>query len=184
MMGADGLTLASKIAILNANYVARRLADYFPVLYRGTSGTVAHECIVDTRSLRSRAGVEVEDIAKRLIDYGFHAPTVSFPVPGSLMIEPTESETKGELDRFCDALIAIHEEALEIERGTLPREDNPLKGAPHTAEEIASDDWSHAYARERAAFPAPWTRERKFFPAVSRVDAAYGDRKLVVRVDS
>jgi len=179
MMGAQGLALASKVAILNANYLARRLDDHFPVIYRGAKGTVAHECIVDTRFLRAQAGVEVEDIAKRLIDFGFHAPTVSFPVPGTLMIEPTESETKGELDRFCESMMAIREEAREVELGILPRDDNPLKGAPHTAEEVTGDSWSHAYGRERAAYPAPWTREHKFWPFVSRVDAAYGDRHLV-----
>jgi glycine dehydrogenase len=179
MMGAGGLALASKVAILNANYLAKRLADHFPVLYRGAGGTVAHECIVDTRFLRGQAGVEVEDIAKRLMDYGFHAPTVSFPVPGTLMIEPTESESKAELDRFCDAMIAIREEAREVELGLLPREDNPLKGAPHTAEEVTATEWVHPYSRERGAFPAPWTREHKFWPAVSRVEAAYGDRNLV-----
>ncbi|MEX2582872.1 MAG: aminomethyl-transferring glycine dehydrogenase [Gemmatimonadota bacterium] len=179
MMGGEGLTLASKIAILSANYIARRLEDHFPVLYRGASGTVAHECIIDTRFLRTQAGVEVEDIAKRLMDYGFHAPTVSFPVPGTLMIEPTESEPKAELDRFCEAMIAIREEAREVELGMLPHEDNPLKGAPHTAEEVVSDSWDHPYSRERGAYPAPWTREHKFWPAVSRVEAAYGDRNLV-----
>jgi glycine dehydrogenase len=179
MMGGEGLTLASKIAILNANYVARRLDPHFPVLYRGANGTVAHECIVDTRSLRTQAGVEVEDVAKRLMDYGFHAPTVSFPVPGTLMIEPTESEPKAELDRFCEAMIAIREEIREVEQGTFPREDNPLKGAPHTAQDVIADDWNHPYSREKAAYPAAWTREHKFWPSVSRVEAAYGDRNLV-----
>jgi glycine dehydrogenase len=179
LMGAEGLTLASKVAILNANYIARRLADHYPVLYRGRNGTVAHECIVDTRPFRSRAGVEVEDIAKRLMDYGFHAPTVSFPVPGTLMIEPTESEAKWELDRFCDAMIAIREEIREIELGILDRDSNPLKHAPHTAEVVASDQWERPYSRQRAAFPAPWTRQRKFWPAVSRVESAFGDRNLV-----
>ncbi|MEX2570705.1 MAG: aminomethyl-transferring glycine dehydrogenase [Gemmatimonadota bacterium] len=179
LMGAEGLTFASEIAILSANYIAKRLADHFPVLYRGASGTVAHECIVDTRFLRNLAGVDVEDIAKRLMDYGFHAPTVSFPVAGTLMIEPTESEPKSELDRFCDALIAIREEAREIELGMLSRDDNPLKGAPHTAAEVTADEWNHSYPRERAAYPAAWTREHKFWPAVSRVEAAYGDRNLI-----
>jgi glycine dehydrogenase len=179
LMGAEGLTLASKVAVLNANYIARRLADHYPVLYRGRNGTVAHECIVDTRPFRSRAGVEVEDIAKRLMDYGFHAPTVSFPVPGTLMIEPTESEAKWELDRFCDAMIAIREEIREIELGILDRDSNPLKHAPHTAEVVASDQWERPYSRQRAAFPAPWTRQRKFWPAVSRVESAFGDRNLV-----
>jgi glycine dehydrogenase len=179
MMGGEGLTLASKVAILNANYIARRLDDHFPVLYRGARGTVAHECIIDTRFLRAQAGVEVEDLAKRLIDFGFHAPTVSFPVAGTLMIEPTESEPKHEIDRFCEAMIAIREEAREVELGILPREDNPLKGAPHTAAEVTADEWTHAYSRERAAYPAAWTREHKFWPAVSRVEDAYGDRNLV-----
>jgi glycine dehydrogenase len=179
LMGGDGLTLATKIAILNANYIAKRLTNHFPVLYQGSNGTVAHECIIDTRFLRAQAGVEVEDIAKRLMDYGFHAPTVSFPVPGTLMIEPTESEAKTELDRFCDAMIAIREEAREVELGMLPRDDNPLKGAPHTAEEVTADEWTHAYGRERAAYPVAWSREHKFWPAVSRVEAAFGDRNLV-----
>jgi glycine dehydrogenase len=179
LMGGEGLTLASRIAILNANYIAHRLEEHYPVLYRGIGGTVAHECIVDTRFLRSRCGVEVEDIAKRLMDYGFHAPTVSFPVAGTLMIEPTESEPKTELDRFCEAMIAIREEAREIELGMLPREDNPLKNAPHVAQEVTADAWEHPYGRERAAFPAPWTRDHKFWPVVARVEAAYGDRNLV-----
>ncbi|HET7585469.1 MAG TPA: aminomethyl-transferring glycine dehydrogenase [Gemmatimonadaceae bacterium] len=179
LMGGDGLTLATKVAILNANYVAHRLSEQYPVLYRGQSGLVAHECIVDPRAFKSSAGVEVEDIAKRLMDYGFHAPTVSFPVAGTLMIEPTESESKEELDRFCDALIAIREEIREVELGIANREDNLLKGAPHPALRIAADEWTHAYSRERAAFPAPWTREFKFWPAVGRVESAYGDRNLV-----
>ena len=179
MMGGSGLTEATKIAILNANYIAQRLEDHFPVLYRGRHGRVAHECIVDPRAVKGTSGVEVEDIAKRLIDFGFHAPTVSFPVAGTLMIEPTESESKAELDRFCDALIAIRDEIREIEAGVLDREDNPLKNAPHTAEVVVSDSWNRAYSREKAAFPAPWTRERKFWPAVSRIDNAFGDRNLV-----
>jgi glycine dehydrogenase len=179
MMGGEGLTLASKVAILNANYLAHTLGDHYPVLYRGDQGTVAHECIIDTRFLKGEAGIEVEDIAKRLMDFGFHAPTVSFPVVGTLMIEPTESESKAELDRFRDAMVAIREEAREVELGMLPRDDNPLKGAPHTAEEVAGDEWTHAYGRERAAFPAPWLRDFKFWPAVSRVESAYGDRNLV-----
>jgi glycine dehydrogenase len=179
LMGGEGLTLASKVAILSANYIARRLADHYPVLYKGKNGTVAHECIVDTRFLRPQAGVEVEDIAKRLMDYGFHAPTVSFPVAGTLMIEPTESEPKAELDRFCEAMIAIREEAREVELGMMDREDNPLKHAPHTARVVTADAWDRAYSRERAAFPAPWVRDHKFWPAVSRVESAYGDRNLV-----
>ncbi|MGQ0766082.1 MAG: aminomethyl-transferring glycine dehydrogenase [Gemmatimonadota bacterium] len=179
MMGGEGLALATKVAILNANYVAHRLDPHFPVLYKGRNGRVAHECIVDPRPFKQATGVEVEDIAKRLIDYGFHAPTVSFPVAGTLMIEPTESESKAELDRFCEALIAIRGEMSEIEAGILDRADNPLKHAPHTQEAVVADDWSHAYPRERAAFPAPWTRDRKFWPAVGRVDNAFGDRNLV-----
>ncbi len=179
MMGGEGLTEATRIAILNANYIAKRLEPHYPVLYRGKQGTVAHECIVDPRPLKQLAGVEVEDIAKRLMDYGFHAPTVSFPVAGTLMIEPTESEAMAELDRFCDALIAIRGEAREIESGALSRTDNPLKHAPHTLESVVSDNWAHAYSREQAAFPLAWVRERKFWPAVGRVDNAYGDRNLV-----
>jgi glycine dehydrogenase len=179
MMGGEGLALATKVAILNANYVAHRLRGHFDVLYKGKNGRVAHECIIDTRPLKASAGVEVEDIAKRLMDYGFHAPTVSFPVAGTLMIEPTESESKGELDRFCEALIAIHEEARDIERGVLGREDNPLHHAPHTQEVVVSDSWARGYSRERAAFPLPWVRERKFWPAVGRIESAYGDRHLV-----
>ena len=179
MMGGEGLTYATKVAILNANYVAARLEPHYPVLYKGANGRVAHECIVDPRGLKGSAGIEVEDITKRLMDYGFHAPTVSFPVAGTLMIEPTESEPKGEIDRFCDALIAIREEVRSIERGTSDRDDNPLKHAPHTMRAVVSDAWEHAYSRETAAFPAPWTRERKFWPTVGRIESAYGDRHLV-----
>jgi glycine dehydrogenase len=178
MMGGDGLTHATRVAILNANYMARRLSAAFPVLYRGHNGTVAHECIIDTRVVKS-TGVDVEDIAKRLMDYGFHAPTVSFPVAGTLMIEPTESESKAELDRFCDALISIREEIREIEIGTADKRDNLLKNAPHTLSRVTGTAWTHSYTREQAAFPAPWTRERKFWPAVARVESAYGDRNLV-----
>ncbi len=178
MMGADGLTAATKAAILNANYVAKRLADRFPVLYRGSSGLVAHECIVDLRAWKKH-GIEVEDAAKRLMDYGYHAPTMSFPVPGTFMIEPTESETKAELDRFCDALISIHGEMQAVATGEADPADNPLKHAPHTAAVVCADRWDHAYSRESAAFPAPWTRESKFWPAVSRVDNVYGDRHLI-----
>ncbi|HEX5831539.1 MAG TPA: aminomethyl-transferring glycine dehydrogenase [Gemmatimonadaceae bacterium] len=178
-MGGDGLRLATQVAILNANYIAHRLNEHYPVLYRGQNGLVAHECIIDPRALKGSAGVEVEDIAKRLMDYGFHAPTVSFPVAGTLMIEPTESEPKAELDRFCDALIAIREEIREVELGILDRQDNPLKRAPHTMRAVVSSDWDRPYSRERAAFPAPWTREHKYWPPVARVDNAYGDRNLV-----
>ena len=179
LMGGEGLAHASKVAILNANYIAHRLAPHFPVLYTGRNGGVAHECIIDTRVVKQASGIEVEDIAKRLMDYGYHAPTVSFPVAGTLMIEPTESESKAELNRFCWALTAIREEIREVEDGRLPRDDNPLKHAPHTMEAVVSSEWSHAYPRERAAFPAPWTRERKFWPAVGRIESAYGDRNLV-----
>jgi glycine dehydrogenase len=179
LMGGPGLELASKVSILNANYIAKRLESHFPVLYKGDHGTVAHECIVDTRVVKGASGVDVEDIAKRLMDYGFHAPTVSFPVAGTLMIEPTESESKGELDRFCDAMIAIREEIREIELGTADRKDNLLKNAPHTVGRVTADQWTHAYSRERAGFPAAWTRDFKFWPAVARVDSAYGDRNLI-----
>jgi glycine dehydrogenase len=179
MMGGSGLTRATKVAILNANYIAHRLSDHYPVLYTGRSDTVAHECIIDPRPLKNSAGIEATDIAKRLMDYGYHAPTVSFPVAGTLMIEPTESESKEELDRFCDALIAIREEIREIENGEMGRENNPLKNAPHTADMVVSDEWSHPYSRERAAFPAPWTREHKFWPSVGLVESAAGDRNLI-----
>ncbi|RME69950.1 MAG: glycine dehydrogenase (aminomethyl-transferring), partial [Verrucomicrobia bacterium] len=178
MMGAEGLTEATRIAILNANYVASRLAPYFPVLYRGNNGLVAHECIVDLRAWKQH-GIEVEDAAKRLMDYGYHAPTMSFPVPGTFMIEPTESESKAELDRFCDAMIAIYGEMQAVARGEADAEDNVLKNAPHTATMVCADDWKHPYPRETAAFPAAWTREWKFWPAVARVDNVYGDRNLV-----
>jgi glycine dehydrogenase len=178
MMGAAGLTRATQVAILNANYVARRLQDHFPVVYRGAGGRVAHECIVDTRHLKKLAGVEVEDIAKRLIDYGFHAPTMSFPIPGTLMIEPTESESKGELDRFCDAMIAIRGEIAEIERGAAPREGNVLKNAPHTAGALLAAEWPHPYTRELAAYPLPYLRGAKFWPFVGRLNNVLGDRKL------
>ncbi|MBA2708637.1 MAG: aminomethyl-transferring glycine dehydrogenase [Gemmatimonadaceae bacterium] len=179
LMGGDGLTQATKVAILNANYIARRLEPHFPVLYKGAHGTVAHECIVDTRVVRGASGVEVEDIAKRLMDYGFHAPTVSFPVAGTLMIEPTESESLPELDRFCDAMISIREEIREIESGDADKRDNVLKNAPHTLARVTASEWKYPYTRERAAFPAAWSRESKFWPAVARVESAYGDRNLI-----
>ncbi|MCK5942857.1 MAG: aminotransferase class V-fold PLP-dependent enzyme, partial [Planctomycetes bacterium] len=179
MMGPDGLRRATQVAIANANYIARRLQDHFPVLYTGQNGMVAHECIVDVRQLKASSGVEVGDIAKRLMDYGFHAPTVSFPVAGTMMIEPTESESKEEIDRFCDALISIRGEIRDIEDGKYPKDDNPVKNAPHTAEEATKDEWSHPYSRELAVFPAPWTREHKFWPPVARVNDVHGDRNLV-----
>ena len=177
MMGLAGLTEATKIAILNANYIAKRLDPYFPVLFKGKHGLVAHECILDLRQWKD-AGIEVEDVAKRLMDYGFHAPTISWPVAGTMMVEPTESEPKHELDRFCDALISIHAEIEAIANGKTDRKNNVLKNAPHTARQIASDKWDHPYSREQAAFPAPWTRDHKFWPAVARIDNVYGDRNL------
>ncbi len=177
MMGADGLKRASEVAILNANYIAKRLDPHFSVLFKGKRGLVAHECIVDFRPWKS-AGIEVEDVAKRLMDYGFHAPTVSFPVAGTMMIEPTESEAKHELDRFCDAMILIHAEIEAVANGKIDKKNNPLKNAPHTMRQIASEKWDHPYSREEAAFPAPWTREHKFWPAVARIDNVYGDRNL------
>ncbi|PYJ93477.1 MAG: glycine dehydrogenase (aminomethyl-transferring), partial [Verrucomicrobia bacterium] len=177
MMGAEGLKQASEVAILNANYVANRLDPYFPVLFKGKHGLVAHECIVDLRQWKS-PGIEVEDVAKRLMDYGFHAPTISFPVAGTMMIEPTESEPKHELDRFCEAMISIHAEMQAIASGKQDRQNNLLKNAPHTARQIASDKWARPYPREQAAFPAPWTLEHKFWPAVARIDNVYGDRNL------
>jgi glycine dehydrogenase len=179
MMGPDGLKRASEVAILSANYMAHRLKDHYPVLYRGRNDTVAHECIIDPRPLKAATGVEAGDIAKRLMDYGFHAPTVSFPVAGTLMIEPTESESKEELDRFCDALISIRQEIREIEEGKLDKENNPIKQAPHTAQVVMADDWDRPYSRERAAYPAPWTRIHKFWPAVGLVESAAGDRNLI-----
>ena len=179
MMGGPGLTRATRVAILNANYIAKRLEPYYPVLYRGNQGLVAHECIIDFREWKTRAGIEVEDGAKRLMDYGFHAPTMSWPVPGTMMIEPTESESRAELDRFCDAMIAIHDEMKAVEDGEMDRNDNVLKNAPHTASLLAKADWKHPYSREQAAYPAPWTREHKFWPPVGRVDNVYGDRNLV-----
>jgi len=177
MMGAEGLKRASEVAILNANYIAKRLDRYFPVLFKGKHGLVAHECIVDLRQWKN-AGIEVEDVAKRLMDYGFHAPTVSWPVAGTMMIEPTESEPKHELDRFCEAMISIRAEMDAIANGNQDSQNNLLKNAPHTARQIASDKWDRSYSREQAAFPAPWTREHKFWPAVARIDNVYGDRNL------
>ncbi|NEO81313.1 aminomethyl-transferring glycine dehydrogenase [Moorena sp. SIO4G3] len=179
MMGSAGLTEATKVAILNANYMAKRLDPYYPVLYKGNNGLVAHECIVDLRSLKKSAGIEVDDIAKRLMDYGFHAPTVSWPVAGTMMVEPTESESKEELDRFCDAMIAIRQEIKAIESGQVDQRDNQLKNAPHTAEALMVSEWTHPYTREEAAYPASWLREHKFWPVAGRIDNAFGDRNLV-----
>jgi glycine dehydrogenase len=178
LMGSEGLREAA-YAILNANYVARKLDPYYPVLYKGAGGFVAHECIVDLRPLKKSAGIEVEDVAKRLMDYGYHAPTISFPVPGTMMIEPTESESKEELDRFCEAMIAIRGEISAIEQGKIDPQDNPLKNAPHTAEALLVQEWRHPYTREQAAFPAAGTRENKFWPSVGRIDNVYGDRNAV-----
>jgi glycine dehydrogenase len=177
MMGAAGLKRASEIAILNANYIAKRLDPHFPVLFKGKRGLVAHECIVDVRQWKS-VGLEVEDIAKRLMDYGFHAPTISWPVAGTMMIEPTESEPKHELDRFCDAMISIRAEIEAVATGKIDKENNPLKNAPHSARQIAADKWDRPYSREQGAFPAPWTKEHKFWPSVARIDNVYGDRNL------
>jgi glycine dehydrogenase len=178
MMGAKGLTQATEMAILNANYVAERLHPHYPVVYRGKNGRVAHECIIDLRPLKKTAGVEAEDVAKRLMDYGFHAPTMSFPIPGTLMIEPTESEPRPELDRFCDALIAIRQEIREIEEGRAPHGDNLLKNAPHTAESLLVTEWNHPYSRERAAYPLPYLRSNKYWPPVGRLDNVHGDRQF------
>ena len=178
LMGPDGLRKATQVAILNANYIAKRLEGHYPVLYTGRNGRVAHECIIDLRPLKADSGVTVDDVAKRLMDYGFHAPTMSFPVAGTLMIEPTESESKAELDRFCDALISIRQEIREIEEGRMDREDNPLHNAPHTIDATVGE-WTHPYTREQAVFPLPWVREHKFWSAVGRIDNVYGDRNLV-----
>jgi glycine dehydrogenase len=179
MMGGEGLTRATEVAILNANYIAARLEAYFPVLYRNAKGRVAHECIIDPRPLKASTGVTVDDIAKRLIDYGFHAPTMSFPVPGTLMIEPTESESRAELDRFCEAMIAIRREIAEVEAGRLTVEASPLRHAPHTVHDIADDGWARAYSRIEGCFPAGTSRTDKYWCPVGRIDNVYGDRNLV-----
>jgi glycine dehydrogenase len=178
MMGAEGLTAATEVAILNANYVARRLSAYFPVLYAGETGLVAHECILDLRPLKDASEVSAEDVAKRLMDYGFHAPTMSFPVAGTLMVEPTESEAKAELDRFIDAMIAIHGEIQAVIDGRLDRNDNPLKNAPHTAAMVMADQWPHAYTRAQAAYPLASLKANKYWPPVARADNVHGDRNL------
>jgi glycine dehydrogenase len=179
MMGGEGLTHATEVAILNANYIAKRLEKHYPVLYKGKEELVAHECIFDFRQFKETAGIEVEDLAKRLMDYGFHAPTISFPVPGTVMVEPTESESKQELDRFCEAMIAIREEIREIEAGKADRANNVLKHAPHTAEQVTRTEWNRPYSREKAAFPMKWSRDYKFWPIVGRVNAVLGDRNLI-----
>src|SRR5690606_27073898 len=167
LLGASGLKTATEYAILNANYMKVRLAKYFPILYAGNNGTCAHEFIVDLRPFKASCGIEAEDVAKRLMDYGFHAPTMSFPVPGTIMIEPTESEDKGELDRFCDALLSIREEIRAIEEGRSDQKDNPLKNAPHTQAMVINSEWNHSYSREQAAFPLPYVLQNKFWPSVA-----------------
>lgn len=179
MMGPDGLRRASQVAILNANYVAQRLQPHFPVLYTGRGGLVAHECIIDIRAITKATGVSVDDVAKRLIDYGFHAPTMSFPVAGTLMVEPTESEDLGEIDRFCDAMIAIRAEIDRVAQGEWPGEDNPLANAPHTVDCLTTTEWDHPYERSLAAFPGPVHRGDRYFPPVRRIDGSYGDRNLM-----
>jgi len=179
LLGPDGLRSSTEVAILNANYLRSRLEGHYDILYKGNRGNVAHEMIIDCRPFKASAGIDVTDIAKRLIDYGFHAPTVSWPVAGTLMIEPTESEPLEELDRFCEAMIAIREEIRMVEEDRWDKEDNPLVMAPHTAAELTATEWQHAYSREAAAYPVPVMRERKFWPSVARVDNAYGDRNLV-----
>ena len=178
MLGADGLTESTRIAILNANYIATRLKDNYGILYTGEHGRVGHEMILECRHLKASSGISETDISKRLMDYGFHAPTLSFPVHGTLMVEPTESESKAELDRFVDTMNAIYEEIKEVETGVADKVDNVLMNAPHTAEMLTSNEWSHTYSREKAAYPLPWLRENKFWVPVGRVDAAWGDRNL------
>jgi glycine dehydrogenase len=179
MMGAHGLKTATQLALLNANYIACRLSEKYKVLYLGPDGYCAHEFIIDARIFKKTAQIDVEDIAKRLMDYGYHAPTVSFPVPGTLMIEPTESESKAELDKFCDALLRIRDEIAEIESGIADPKDNVLKFAPHTAHAVTVEHWTHKYTRQQAAFPSPSTETHKFWPYVGRIDAAAGDRNLI-----
>jgi glycine dehydrogenase len=179
MMGADGLRAATQVAVLSANYLAKRLAPYFPVLYTGRNDLVAHECVVDLRPLTAETGITVEDVAKRLIDYGFHAPTMSFPVAGTFMIEPTESENLAELDRFCEAMISIRAEVARVASGEYDRDDNPLKNAPHTADMLITGEWKHPYERDEAAYPDGTARRGKYFPPVRRIDQAYGDRNLM-----
>jgi glycine dehydrogenase len=179
LMGGANLTKATQVAILNANYVMARLKDHYPILYVGKNGTVAHEMILDCRKFKATAGIEVEDIAKRLMDYGFHAPTVSFPVAGTLMVEPTESESKPELDRFCEAMISIRGEIAALEAGKADKADNVLKNAPHTAVHALAGEWKHPYSREQAVYPLAWVKHNKFWPSVGRLNNAYGDKNLV-----
>jgi glycine dehydrogenase len=179
MLGSEGLTNSTKIAILNANYLKAKLEPYYPVLYKGKDGNVAHEMILDCRDFKRTAKIEVADIAKRLMDYGYHAPTVSFPVPGTIMVEPTESENIEELDRFCEAMISIRNEIREIEEGLVPADNNVIVNAPHTSQMVISDAWNKPYSREKAVYPLNWVRDNKFWPFVGKVDNAYGDRNLV-----
>ena len=179
LMGPAGLTSATEIAILNANYVAHRLAGSYPILYTGAGDLVAHECIIDLRPITKETGVSADDIAKRLMDFGFHAPTMSFPVAGTLMIEPTESESQAELDRFCDAMLAIRREIDAVADGTVPVDDSPLRHAPHTAFQLASSEWDRPYSREQGAFPVASLRENKYWPPVGRIDHKYGDRNIM-----
>ena len=179
MLGYNGIRKATEYAILNANYMKVRLEQYYKILYSGKNGTAAHEFIVDLRPFKTSAGIEAEDVAKRLMDYGFHAPTLSFPVAGTLMIEPTESEDKPELDRFCDALISIYHEIKAIENGEADKKDNVLKNAPHTQQIICANEWTKPYTREHAAFPLPHIKGNKFWPSISRVNNTYGDRNLI-----
>ena len=179
MLGEEGVKRATEYAILNANYMKAKLEKYYKILYTGTNGYCAHEFIVDLRPFKTSAGIEAEDVAKRLMDYGFHAPTLSFPVPGTIMIEPTESEDKGELDKFCDALLSIRREIALVEENKIDKKDNPLKNAPHTQFVVCSDEWKKPYSREMAAFPLDYVKQNKFWPSVSRVNDTYGDRNLI-----
>ena len=178
MMGAEGLKKASQVAILNANYISKKLNKYFPVLYTGKNGKVAHECIIDIRPIKAETGITEEDIAKRLIDFGFHAPTMSWPVLGTMMIEPTECESLSELDRFCETLIKIKEEINKVKSGEFDKKDNPLKNAPHTHTELTANEWKHKYDRETAAYPSATLKSYKYWPSVARVDNVYGDKNL------
>ena len=179
MMGAEGLKLASEVSILNANYIAKKLSKKYKVLYTGKNGNVAHECIIDIRPIKEKTGISEEDIAKRLIDYGFHAPTMSWPVAGTIMIEPTESENLEEINKFCDAMLSIKDEIDKVDNGKFNKEDNPLKNAPHTYIELSADDWTHSYTRQQAAFPKKYLKDYKYWAPVARVDNVYGDRNLV-----
>ena len=178
MMGSEGLKLATQNAILNANYIAYKLKDHFPILYKGKNGNVAHECIIDIRKIKSETGITEEDIAKRLIDFGFHAPTMSWPVPGTMMIEPTESESLSEINRFCETLIKIKEEIDKVKNGEFDKIDNPLKNAPHTHVELTANEWKHKYDRDSAAYPSVALKSYKYWPPVARVDNVYGDKNL------